>query len=262
MKVEISDSPVFVLGPPRSGTSMMQWALRQHPRLWGGQESDYLIPLMRSLRDVHEHGSRRGKLHWLSGQEVGFDEFVRHVGIGINSLYTSRSGGKRWVEQTPQYTLHLNNMVRLFPDGRFLFMVRDGRDVVHSLRNFVSPVEHRNGCQIWKDFMTAGLEFTDDDHGEQMMMVSYRAAVEETSQEMAKVFEFIDEDFEQASVEFIRSNSPINSSFSEAEGLARTKRWQTWSPDEREVFADVAGDLLVDLGFEVDDSWIKETTDA
>lgn len=256
MNIEVCDQPIFVLGPPRSGTSMMQWALRQHPNLWGGQESDYLIPLVDALHQVWEFGNQRGRLHWLSGQKVSFDEFLVHVGVGINSLYMSRSGGRRWVEQTPQYTLHLDDMCRLFPDARFLFMVRDGRQVVHSLRNFVNPVEHERACRIWKEFMEAGLAFSRSDRGDQLLFVSYQRAVEDTEAELRKVFDFLDEPFEPASVDFIRQKRPINSSFADETPTEKLQaRWTSWSPHELKLFREIAGDLLIALGFETDHRW-------
>jgi len=254
MRIDVCDHPVFVLGPPRSGTSMMQWALRAHPNLWGGQESDYLIPLVDRLRDVWEYGRRRERLHWLSGQNVSWDEFLGHVGIGINALYMSRSHGRRWVEQTPQYTLHLDDMVRLFPGAQFLFMVRDGREVVHSLRNFVNPVEHEEGCRIWRNFINAGLRFAEGEHGHQLHLVSYRNAVSDTEPEMERVFAFLGEPYDKASADFITSKRPINSSFTEA---AAGPRWGVWSGEERAVFERTAGSLLVTLGFESDASWIE-----
>lgn len=254
MNVNVCDNPIFVLGPPRSGTSMMQWALRQHPNLWGGQESDFMIPLVKDLREVWDFGRTRERLHWISGQNVSWEEFVGHIGVGLNAMYMSRSRGLRWVEQTPQYTLYLDDMVTLFPGAQFLFMTRDGREVVASLRNFVNPVAHRRACEIWRDFIRAGLDFSAGPRGAQFHRVSYREAVRSTEDEMARVFRFIGEPFVQESVEFIRSKNPINSSFA---GEDRSvPRWKSWTPEERQTFAEVAGDLLVELGFEADESWV------
>jgi Sulfotransferase family len=260
VRVDICDAPIFVLGPPRSGTSMMQWALRQSPMLWGGQESDFLIPLMSSLRDVYRFGSKREKLHWLSGQEVSFDEFARHIGVGINALYTDRSGGKRWVEQTPQYTLHLDDMHRLFPSAQFLFMVRDGREVVHSLRNFVNPVAHEDASRIWVDFIRAGVEFSNGSNGRQLMFVSYHDAVHDTVAELTRVYDFIGEPFTRASVEFITSKAPINSSFDAGDNAAgKTAGWGSWDLSERQTFDDIAGRTLEALGFVEDSAWVSRS---
>ncbi len=249
MNINVCDNPIFVLGPPRSGTSMMQWALRQHPRLWGGQESDFLIPLVRHLRESFEFGNQRGKLHWLSGQGVSWEEFLYHVGLGINSLYMSRSEGLRWVEQTPEYTLHLDDMIRLFPGAQFVFMVRDGREVVTSLRNFVNPVEHRRACRIWHDFIQAGLDFKASQHGDQLLMVSYGDAVQKTEDELSRVYGFLGEAECEGSVEFIKAKEPINSSFSQNGESRERMGWKHWSDEERAYFDDMCGPLMGELGF-------------
>ncbi len=235
---------------------MMQWALRAHPNLWGGQESDFLIPLVTGLREVWEFGRSREKLHWISGQDVSWDEFLEHVGRGVNSLYTSRSRGLRWVEQTPQYALHLDNVRRLFPDAKFLFMVRDGRDVVHSLRHFVNPVEHVRASEIWRDFISAGMTYQTRYADESLMLVSYANAVQDTEAELQRVFDFIGEPFSDESVDFIRSKSPINSSFSSGDQEPGHPRWSGWTLAERESFDEIAGDLLLQLGLEQDRDWV------
>jgi hypothetical protein len=255
--IETCTSPIFVVGAPRSGTSMMQWALRQHPKLWGGQESDYLIPLFDHLRTVHEFGSQRGRLHWLSGQKVDFDEFVGFIGAGINGLYTKRAGGRRWVEQTPQYTLHLDAMTAYFPEARFLLMVRDGRQVVASLRNFVDPMDHEQASRTWATFVSAGIAFARSERGARMRIVRYESIVAETERTIRDIYTFLDEPFSMKSVDFIGTKR-INSSFAATPEDALRPRWTGWSPEERRTFHEIAGGLLIELGYAPDASWVEE----
>jgi hypothetical protein len=262
VQIEICEKPVFVLGPPRSGTSMMQWALRQHPNLWGGPESDFLDLLVERLRAVWEFGSTRDRYHWLSGQSVGWAEFVEHIGIGVNSLFSSRSGGLRWVEQTPRYTRQLDEIITLFPRAQFLFMIRDGRQVVESLRNFVEPMTHGDACVVWRDSIEAGLRFSRSDRADQLCFVSYDDVVQHTEIELRRVMEVLGEPFEPAMVDFIRSRKPINSSFEDGGNAPSIEpRWLEWSRADRQTFVEVTGDLLIEMGFEDDHQWIDATVD-
>lgn len=256
--VGIIPRPVFVLGAPRSGTSMMQWALREHPQLWGSEESDFLIALISGADEAHRKGTERGDLHWLSSQQVSRDEFLRHIGYGVNALYTQRSGGLIWVEQTPQYTLHLDDLHCMFPSARFVFMMRDGRSVVHSLRHFVNPVEHERACHMWRTFTEAALRFAESPAGETLHIARYEQVVRDTRQQLKELFDFLDLEYEPASAAFISDRGPINSSFAGETGLAKTApRWHVWTPDERRFFHEVAGDLLIRLGYEQDASWVQ-----
>lgn len=64
---------------------------------------------------------------WFRTNSVTGDEFIESIGFGINALITSRSGGRRWVDQTPHYTPVAALLARLFPGAKFLLIERDGR---------------------------------------------------------------------------------------------------------------------------------------
>lgn len=236
---------------------MLQLALRQHPELWGGQESDYLAWLLADLRKCYELGCQRGKLHWLSGQNVSWEEFLRHVGYGINALYTSRSGGKRWVEQTPRYVLYMEDLARMFPGARFVFLIRDGRQVVHSLRHFLDPQPHRQACFTWRDHTEAGLRALRQ-MPSRVLEVRYERLIMQTEHEVSRICNFLGLDFHKGIVEFITSRPPVNSSFPTESRHDKLKpRWNQWTFREKQEFAHICGHLLIELGYEKDDSWIK-----
>ncbi len=238
----ITAEPIFVLGAPRSGTSMIQWALRQHPDLWGGPESDFFIPLFEGTRQAHSHGTERGRLHWLSRLEVDEHELVSYVAAGVNALYTQRSGGKRWVEQTPQYTLHLDLMADAFPGAQFVYMLRSGREVVRSLRHFTNPVAHGEACRIWAAFAQAGLDFAEGPRGDRMKVVRYADAVERTPATLSDLLTALGLPSDDACSRFITEGDRINSSFD------GDKVERPWSALEERQFKGRCGELMERLG--------------
>lgn len=261
--LQASEAPVFVVGAPRSGTSMMAHALGQHAQLWTGEESDFLAPLGRAAEEAWAFGRQRGDLHWLSSAGVSWDEFAAYLGFGMNALYASRSGGRRWVEQTPQYTLSLPLMARMFPSARFVYMLRDGRSVVHSLRHFVRPVEHEPAARLWNRFVRAAREFASSDDGDRFHVVRYEEVVADTDPEMRRICDFLEIPFERACAQFISERSPINSSFTDGRARPASPRWAAWTQEERAVFHARAGEMLIALGYEDDGSWVgRQTSDA
>jgi hypothetical protein len=252
----VAERPIFIIGAPRSGTSMLSHALRRHPALWGAQESDFLGPLIRETLAAHAFGTRRGDLQWLSAQAVEPEELLRAVGVGINTLYSARSGGRRWIEQTPEYTLYAEALAEMFPDALFLFIVRDGREVAHSLRNFeANRKDLADGAKLWDRFMKAGTEFART-YPERVLRVDFAGWSEDPEAQLRAIYEFIGEPFEPASLEVVNDPNRLNSSFAYKPGERVGSRWQAWSPEERAAFAEHAGDMLVELGFETDRSWV------
>lgn len=254
--VTLCPDPVFVVGAPRSGTSMMAHALGQHSQFWTGEESDFLLPLARGAREAWEFGRQRGDLQWLHAAGVSWEEFLHHLGTGMNAMYSERAEGRRWVEQTPQYTVDLPTIARMFPGARFVFMLRDGRSVAHSLTHFVRPLEHDPASRLWARFVRAGLDFLDSDQGDRLRIVRYEHVVEDAARQMKDLAEFLEVDPEPEMAAFVADRSPINSSFQGADAGQATPRWAAWSRQQREVFHAAAGDLLVQLGYEPDSSWV------
>ncbi|MFR0351848.1 sulfotransferase family protein [Streptomyces sediminimaris] len=146
--------PVFVLGCPRSGTTLLQLMLHAHPRIALPPETRFVLPAYEDrLRfgDLRERGNRARLAAWITGRkETRFDELgldarriaarIEHgpptlgsaLGIALKS-YAERHGKACWGDKRPAYALHVEEIRRLFPTARFVHLVRDGRDCVASL---------------------------------------------------------------------------------------------------------------------------------
>lgn len=96
--------PIFIIGSPRSGTSILHWSLCQHERVWGSEESELFMPLTRYLGQLFDEARRFEGRNWLDAQGVERDEFLACMGRGVEALYASRAGRRHWVEQTPSNT--------------------------------------------------------------------------------------------------------------------------------------------------------------
>src|SRR5437588_396378 len=90
----------------RRGTSILAWSLAHHSSFWTSRESDLLWDLFgdEHVERAFERATTRQNDNWLLEQDVDRNEFLAYLGLGLNALFKSRSGPKRWVEQTPLYT--------------------------------------------------------------------------------------------------------------------------------------------------------------
>lgn len=168
--------PIFIIGAPRSGTSVLTWALGQHPNLLPLEESDWLAKLGVDAATSHllatSRGDRsalaamgisRGSLYSALGRAV--DELIRTHRRRYEELTTIAGGARqpssayrvarslddpkgRWVDGTPEYSHSVVALRRLFPGALFIHIVRDVRDVARSLVHF-----HTIGGRVftWQD---------------------------------------------------------------------------------------------------------------
>jgi hypothetical protein len=153
------NTPVFVVGSPRSGTSILTWCLGQHPNMFPVPESNWMGDFVANAAVVHQVGAARGHLSILSAMDISRDELLANFGRTINDLILSHRldlertraaipslpefmrrslpGAKtRWVDGTPEYSLHIYALKKLFPEAMFIHVLRDVRDVVRSMLNF------------------------------------------------------------------------------------------------------------------------------
>jgi tetratricopeptide (TPR) repeat protein len=115
---------VFLVGFPRSGTTLLEQVLASHPEIVGIEERPTLVdPVDRALFDLDglsrlpaAEADRLRAIYW---------ERARAMAAGDIT-------GKVLVDKLPLNTLKLPLIAKLFPDARILFAVRDPRDVVLS----------------------------------------------------------------------------------------------------------------------------------
>ena len=118
--------PIFIVGAPRSGTSLLYAILRSSSELanWPGEahevwEADY-HPAMRE---------------WESNA-LGASDVTPKAASRIRMQFFLAAGPrKRLVDKTPRNSLKVDFVNALFPDARFVLLQRDGRDNVNSLIN-------------------------------------------------------------------------------------------------------------------------------
>jgi hypothetical protein len=80
------NKPIFVVGSPRSGTSILAWSLGYHPNIFPVPESNWMGDFAVSVAKSYHVGAARGIFSILSAMGISRDEFFSHIGRSINSL--------------------------------------------------------------------------------------------------------------------------------------------------------------------------------
>lgn len=242
--------PVFIVGSPRSGTSMLHWALCEHEELWGSEESELLPTFTRHLESVYNKARRFKGRNWLETQQVDLEAFFAYLGTGIDALYASRAGKRHWLEQTPSNTWALPEIYRMFPDARFLFIHRDGRQVVESMISmwhwsFIKAV------RTWQDANRLAMQF-ERNHPGATLRIAYEKLVTHPEQELRRIWQFLGLDECRESIRFIVDKEPINASprFNDPDRLKKLQpRYSHWPWYKRFLFRKIAVEQMESLGY-------------
>jgi len=91
MQEEIN-KPIFVVGSPRSGTSILAWCLGHHPNIFPVPESNWMGDFAVNVARSYQIGAARGIFSILSAMGISHAEFFSHIGRSINSLVLKHRG--------------------------------------------------------------------------------------------------------------------------------------------------------------------------
>jgi hypothetical protein len=239
-------APIFVVGSPRSGTSILTWCLGQHPNILPQEESAWMGELAVDLGVRFQLGCLRGERSQLSAQGVDCATFFETFGDGINNLILghraqqeamsrhfgsknpkqinaafsfSRSSDhpkSRWVDGTPEYSFHICGLKKLFPGAKFVHIVRDVNAVVRSMMHFKMDGavgltdSEQKAYEYWLGAVHACLKAERAMGPSEILRLRYEDLVQRPEESMRSVLQFLGEPYDPACIEPLSSR--INSS--------------------------------------------------
>jgi tetratricopeptide (TPR) repeat protein len=121
-----AETHVFLLGFPRSGTTLLEQVLAAHPRVGTLEEAPTLAAAYQAFLSGPEACTA---LTSLGSEEAA--AWAGHYWKGVRDRGIE-AAGRTFVDKQPAGTLYLPVIARLFPRARILFALRDPRDVVLS----------------------------------------------------------------------------------------------------------------------------------
>lgn len=125
-----SDIPVFILGLPRSGTTLVEQVLASHPRLFGADELRFARDSFESLPQVTGAADRWQAVAALTRQHV-----QQVAQTHLQRLRDLAPDKDRISDKMPENYLHIGLILTLFPNARIIHLRRDLRDVATSCWN-------------------------------------------------------------------------------------------------------------------------------
>jgi len=262
-------APIFIVGAPRSGTTLLRSILNRHPAIGLCDETYYFYYVYhrrRAFGDLAVESNRRRvvdrylethRIRRLGLEEEPLREALLEQGRDYASLFLAllafyaRSQGKtRCGEKTPQHAFETEHLRRMYPDARLLHLVRDPRDVVASLQR-MPWASQRPGvnARLWRSCVAAAERAA---AGAGFLRVSYESLVESPAQEVERICEFLGEAFDPAMLEASGGRAD-RWWFQRAQEPVRRDRRERWREELREeqvaAVESIAGPWMDTLGY-------------
>jgi len=277
----------FVLGCQKSGTTWVQRLLDAHPNVRCGGEghlADLLLPLLKQAVDAYNQRQEKRRSSGLSVQlsdtdffhlarsacDLCFAQYLREAGTQAGAI---RAVG----DKTPESAIRMPDLIALYPEARFIHVIRDGRDgavsgwhhwtrlrdrgEVPNPQQFASFADYATyyASNHWVGYIRHARSAAAAIPG-RYLEVKYEDLHTEAQTQLRRLFEFLSVDASDESVagalsgaSFRRLSGGRERGEEDAQSFFRKGVVGDWriafNDDAIERFDAVAGDLLVELGY-------------
>lgn len=127
--------PIFILGFPRSGTTLVEQTLSAHKRITAGDELPLIHEITaimpRMLASPLGYPEALAEL-WMGDQREGLDNLRDYYLQKVRQMGVLRAGATRFTDKMPLNEMHLGLIALLFPEAPLIHVLRHPLDIMVS----------------------------------------------------------------------------------------------------------------------------------
>ncbi len=248
---------IFVLGAPRSGTTLSKLILTSHPYLIGpGYETAFF-----TYRDIFSFRFKGIKRQKMDDLRQNCHDIVEFFDVFTHEILSQHPEAKYYVEKTPQHVLQLAFLTKYFPNSKFIHMVRDGRDGYCSAKyhkNVVQGSDVKRYAKYWRKCLNSRIKLGDQDN---ILDVKYEALASDPETTIKGMMSFIGETYHPQQLQpgkysnnaITKIKTPVFAKLSSKINDSSIQRYKKeLSKKEIEIFNNIAGQQLHYFGYEIE----------
>ena len=268
--------PLIVLGVRRSGTTLLRVILDRAPEIAIPDETWFFPQLAARHRGRVDPAAFLDDVRRIPRvRELGIDpdEVAPRLRAGMTagdaiaavmSTYSAAQGKERWGDKTPLYMQHLPLLERLFPDAQYVHLVRDGRDTALAFlavpagimsEPWGHPRDAAGFACLWRTEVEAARALGRRIGDGRYLEARYEDLVSAPEGTTRAICAFAGLTFDPSMLDYAGtvdvSTQPHQQRLLQPP-TAGVRDWRTeMPPKDIEAFEGIAGDLLVELGYDV-----------
>ncbi len=231
-------APIFIVGLPRSGSTLLEQILASHSAVEGTME---LADIPRLVNDLQGRSARGGLARYPEGlAEIDPEEFRRYGERYLADTRAYRGGKPRFIDKMPNNFRHLGLIHLMLPNAKIIDARRDpmacglgnfeqlfasGQEFTYSLeeigryyRSYVELMDH------WNRVLPG-----------RILLMRHEEVVEDLEGSVRRLLAFCDLEFEPGCLEFHKTQRSVRTASSEQvrrpifkEGLDRWRHYEPW----------------------------------
>jgi len=263
-------TPVFIIGSPRSGTTLIGNCIGNHSKVANGEESLFLIDFWRLFSDLYQgnnHQSWKPLNKFVDENELW--GLIKNFSNTIFHSYLNKKKCRIYLDHTPWYILLMPFIINLFPNSIFIHILRDGRNVVKSLSNSYSKGFKWAGkntkirTKLWSDLVRFGCENGRKMPKNHYIEIRYEDFCTKPEIALNRVFDLLSLSYESECLLPLNEKhatpslkhetiDSLNNKTIEFNEYTRFEWENHWAPEDKEAFLKYGGDTLNKLGYMIE----------
>ena len=210
-----SNEPIFVLGLPRAGSTLLEQILSAHSEIEGTQELGNIMHIGRQIRTSNNSEDYLNNLLTLN------DKSIRSYGKNyIDETKWARNEDCFFIDKMPNNFPHIGLIKMILPNAKIIDARRNPMDACFScFKQYFAKGQHftydlDDIARYYKDYLKI-MEFWNSYFPGSIHTVMYEDVIENPEKEVRSMIDFLNLDFQESCLSFYKSSRPVKTASSE-----------------------------------------------
>ena len=209
------DDPIFILGLPRSGSTMIEQILSSHSLIEGTQELPNILTISRDIKLIDQ---KKGYPNNLLGlDQSSFDDLGKKY---IDETKWARSSTPYFIDKMPNNFVHIGLIKLILPKAKIIDARRNPMDTCFScFKQYFAKGQHftydlDDIARYYKDYVRL-MDYWKKLFPEEIFTINYEQVIENPNDRIRDLLEFCNVKFEDSCINFHKSKRPVKTASSE-----------------------------------------------
>ena len=269
------NAPIFIVGAGRSGTSILLQSLGKHPSIHSFPGEAPFITSIGGNASLFDPDLNKDNVdYYLDSLKIDIDYLYNLLGklgietaggkyYGLTNILRSYWNNKslkiksHWCSKTAPTQKVANGLLNVYPDAKFIYIMRNGIDVVHSRTKFhgFCNNEFQHHCQAWSNSITKYRYLSGHTRA---LCVRHESLLSDPIAFFNEIFDFLNLEYCNKCTEYV-SNTLVHSldkhTQSDINALERIKSrespFNTWTTEQKNLFLSICGEAMDEMNYKI-----------
>ena len=207
--------PIFILGLPRAGSTLIEQILSSHSLIEGTQEHHNIMTIGRNIRSINNTDNYTDSLFELKNEDI-----LKYGNKYINETMWSRKEKNFFIDKMPNNFPYIGLIKMILPNAKIIDARRNPLDGCFScFKQFFAKGQHftydlDDIARYYKDYERI-MSFWNSIFQDSIYKIVYEDVIENPESEVKKLLNYLELDFEESCMDFYKSKRPVKTASSE-----------------------------------------------